>query len=252
MIDDDPLELDLVEAVLAPEGYTVVRATGGEEGVRLVRYEDPLVVLLDLRMPDMDGFEVAERLRAEPETASVPIIVLTHMEMNRADRDRLAGRVSHLAQKGQLDRAALVELVSRLAASHAARRRGCAMTVVLVVEDNPRNLKLVRDLLEHAGYRTLEASTAEQGLALASEHRPDLVLMDVQLPGMDGVQALARLRADPATNGDTCRSGDRVRHEATTARASSRPGSTATWRSRSASGRSPVRWRSCSDQSARA
>jgi two-component system cell cycle response regulator DivK len=75
------------------------------------------------------------------------------------------------------------------------------MTVVLIVEDNPRNLKLVRDLLEHAGYRTLEASTAEDGLALARAHRPDLVLMDVQLPGMDGVQALARLRADPATNG---------------------------------------------------
>ena len=75
------------------------------------------------------------------------------------------------------------------------------MTVVLIVEDNPRNLKLVRDLLEHSGYRTLEATTAEDGLALARARRPDLVLMDVQLPGMDGVQALARLRADPATNG---------------------------------------------------
>ena len=75
------------------------------------------------------------------------------------------------------------------------------MTVVLIVEDNARNLKLVRDVLEHVGYRTLEASTAEDGLALARAHRPDLVLMDVQLPGMDGVQALGRLRADPATNG---------------------------------------------------
>jgi two-component system, cell cycle response regulator DivK len=75
------------------------------------------------------------------------------------------------------------------------------MTVVLVVEDNPRNLKLVRDLLVHAGYGTLEATTAEDGLALARVQRPDLVLMDVQLPGMDGVQALARLRADPATSG---------------------------------------------------
>ena len=73
------------------------------------------------------------------------------------------------------------------------------MTLVLIVEDNPRNLKLVRDLLEHAGHRTLEAATAEDGLALARAHRPDLVLMDVQLPGMDGVEALARLRADPAT-----------------------------------------------------
>jgi two-component system cell cycle response regulator DivK len=75
------------------------------------------------------------------------------------------------------------------------------MTVILIVEDNPRNLKLARDLLDHAGYRTLEATSAEDGLALARAHRPDLVLMDVQLPGMDGLQALERLRADPATNG---------------------------------------------------
>ena len=75
------------------------------------------------------------------------------------------------------------------------------MTVVLIVEDNQRNLKLVRDLLEHAGYRTLAATNAEDGLALARARRPDLVLMDVQLPGMDGVQALERLRADPATSG---------------------------------------------------
>ena len=67
VIDDDPLDLDLVEAVLAPEGYKVVRAASGEEGVPLVRHEHPLVVLLDLRMPDMDGFEVAERLRADPD-----------------------------------------------------------------------------------------------------------------------------------------------------------------------------------------
>ena len=119
VIDDDPLDLDLVEAVLAPEGYTVVRAGSGEEGVRLVRHERPLVVLLDLRMPDMDGFEVAERLRADPETANVPIIVLTHMEMTRADRDRLAGRVSHLAQKGHVDRAKLVALVARVGAPDA-------------------------------------------------------------------------------------------------------------------------------------
>ena len=122
VIDDDPLDLDLVEALLAPEGYTVARAASGEEGVRLVRHEQPLVVLLDLRMPDMDGFEVAERLRADPATAGVPIIVLTHVEMTRAERDRLAGRVSHLAQKGHLDRAELVDLVARLGAAHAGEQ----------------------------------------------------------------------------------------------------------------------------------
>jgi len=73
--------------------------------------------------------------------------------------------------------------------------------VILIVEDNARNLKLVRDVLNHVGYRTLEAATAEDGLALAREERPGLVLMDIQLPGMDGVEALGRLRSDPATAG---------------------------------------------------
>jgi CheY-like chemotaxis protein len=70
---------------------------------------------------------------------------------------------------------------------------------VLIVEDNPRNRRLVRDVLAHAGFRTLEAETAEDGLELAQEHPPDLVLMDIQLPGIDGVEALGRLRADRRT-----------------------------------------------------
>jgi two-component system cell cycle response regulator DivK len=71
--------------------------------------------------------------------------------------------------------------------------------VILIIEDNPQNLKLARDILDHAGYRTLVAENAEAGIAIARVQRPDLVLMDVQLPGMDGVEALGRLRADSLT-----------------------------------------------------
>jgi two-component system, cell cycle response regulator DivK len=71
--------------------------------------------------------------------------------------------------------------------------------LILVVEDNQKNLKLVRDLLQLKGYRTLEAETAEEGLALAADHCPQLILMDIQLPDLDGVAALNRLRAEPRT-----------------------------------------------------
>jgi two-component system cell cycle response regulator DivK len=71
--------------------------------------------------------------------------------------------------------------------------------LILIVEDNEKNLKLLRDLLQFKGYRTLEAGTAEVGIALASAHRPDLILMDIQLPGMDGLAALGRLKAEPST-----------------------------------------------------
>ncbi len=73
------------------------------------------------------------------------------------------------------------------------------MGTILIVEDNPRNMKLVRDVLTVKGHTTIEATTAEDGIALAAERRPDLVLMDIQLPGMSGIEALAVLRANPDT-----------------------------------------------------
>jgi two-component system cell cycle response regulator DivK len=75
------------------------------------------------------------------------------------------------------------------------------MSLILIVEDNEKNMKLVRDVLQVKGYRTLEAGSAEDGIALARAHKPDLVLMDIQLPGMNGIEALGVLRADPGTAG---------------------------------------------------
>lgn len=73
------------------------------------------------------------------------------------------------------------------------------MSLVLIIEDNDRNLELVRDILQAKGYRTLEAGTAEDGLEIARGQAPDLILMDIQLPGMSGIEALKVLRDDPAT-----------------------------------------------------
>ena len=73
------------------------------------------------------------------------------------------------------------------------------MSLILIVEDNDKNLKLVRDVLQVKGYDTIEAGTGEDGVRLAGERHPDLILMDIQLPGMSGIDALRVLRANPAT-----------------------------------------------------
>jgi two-component system, cell cycle response regulator DivK len=73
------------------------------------------------------------------------------------------------------------------------------MSLILIVEDNDKNLKLVRDVLQVKGYATIEAGTAEDGIVLARERKPDLILMDIQLPGMNGIEAIGVLRADPST-----------------------------------------------------
>jgi len=75
------------------------------------------------------------------------------------------------------------------------------MSLILIVEDNERNLKLVRDVLQVKGFSTIEAGTAEIGIELAAERKPDLILMDIQLPGMNGIDALKVLRGNPATAG---------------------------------------------------
>ncbi len=74
-----------------------------------------------------------------------------------------------------------------------------ANELILIIEDNPKNLKLVRDTLQVKGYRTIETETGEEGVRMAQERRPALILMDIQLPGISGIETLQQLRADPAT-----------------------------------------------------
>jgi DNA-binding response OmpR family regulator len=120
-IDDDPAALDLVEAALVPAGWSVVRASGGQDGVDAVRRSRPDVVILDLLMPGLDGFAVVERLRSDPELADVPIIVMTAKDLSRIDRARLEGNVNHLAAKGALRHDELAALVERTGRRHAQR-----------------------------------------------------------------------------------------------------------------------------------
>ncbi|MBA3331606.1 MAG: response regulator [Actinobacteria bacterium] len=122
-IDDDPMAIELIEAVLAPEGYAVLKATGGEAGVDLARRERPALVILDLMMPEVDGFAVVERLRADPATSEIPIVVLTAKTMTPEEKARVNGRIAHLAEKGTFDRAGFVGLVRRLCPTPADRER---------------------------------------------------------------------------------------------------------------------------------
>jgi signal transduction histidine kinase/CheY-like chemotaxis protein len=102
-IDDDPLAIELVRANLEPEGWTVLGAATGQKGLALIRERQPSAVLLDLLMPGMDGFEVVEALRAEPDTKSIPVVILTSKSMTRQDKERLQGRITYVARKTEFD-----------------------------------------------------------------------------------------------------------------------------------------------------
>ena len=110
-IDDDPLAIELVRASLEPEGWTVLGAATGQKGLALIRERQPSAVLLDLLMPGMDGFEVVEALRADPDTKSVPVVILTSKSMTQQDKERLQGRITYVARKTEFDLSGLASLL---------------------------------------------------------------------------------------------------------------------------------------------
>jgi signal transduction histidine kinase/DNA-binding response OmpR family regulator/CHASE3 domain sensor protein len=110
-VDDEPSALDLMDRVLGPRGFTVIRATTGADAVRLANLESPAAIVLDLMMPGMSGFEVVTALKAKPETADIPILVVTSKDLTFAEKGELNGSVAKVLQKGSL---ASVDIVTWL------------------------------------------------------------------------------------------------------------------------------------------
>ena len=108
LVDDEPDNLDFLEGVLGPAGMTVIRASGGQEGIEKARTESPNLVLLDLMMPDVTGFDVVEALRAEEATRTIPIVVLTAKQLTDEDKNQLNGYVSGVFERKSLAGAELI------------------------------------------------------------------------------------------------------------------------------------------------
>jgi DNA-binding response OmpR family regulator len=113
-VDDDPLALELLRASLEPAGFAVLTAGDGTEGLEMARLARPDLIILDLMMPEMDGFAMVEALRTDARTATIPIIVLTSKTMTADEKALLNGRISHLARKGDFNRTDFLALVRGL------------------------------------------------------------------------------------------------------------------------------------------
>jgi CheY-like chemotaxis protein len=113
VVDDDPKAVELVAVRLAAIGATVLRANGGEEAIDLARTQLPGLIVLDLMMPSVNGFEVVEALRERAETARIPVIVMTAQRVTAEDRERLDGSVTAIMEKGHFDRARFTAEVRR-------------------------------------------------------------------------------------------------------------------------------------------
>ena len=182
VIDDDPAVRDLLARSLDKRGFGVAAAASGEDGLRLAKQLKPKAILLDVLMPVMDGWAVLSALKADPDLADIPVIMLSmvddkNMGFALGATDYLSKPIDHLR-------------LSAILRQHA----GPGHPVVLIVEDEAATRDLLRRLLEREACTVLEADNGRQGLACVRDRQPDLILLDLMMPEMDGFEFVEELR----------------------------------------------------------
>ena len=201
IVDDSPANLKLARVALEAEGYEVRTAADGEEAWRMLGSFTPSSILMDLQLPGLDGFELTQRIKADPALQHVPIIAVTAYAM-KGDRERAlaVGCDGYISKP--LDPILLPQLVANHLPGGAPNRRAgepreADQATILVIEDNPTTRKLIRVALESDGHRICEAAEAQSALNWLERHQPQLIIQDLMLPDMDGLELVQRLRALP-------------------------------------------------------
>jgi adenylate cyclase len=185
VIDDDATARELIADHLKAEGFSVVTAAGGVEGLKLAKELRPTAITLDVMMPDLDGWSVLAALRQDPELAEIPVIMITIVDEHR--RGIALGAAGYLTKP--IDRERLHRLVSRF-------RAPVPPTRVLLVEDDAVQRERMRGWLEGPQWAVREAENGREALNRIQESKPDVILLDLMMPEMDGFAVVAALQKE--------------------------------------------------------
>ena len=183
VIDDDPTVCDLMRRFFGKEGFRIEGATRGEEGLRLVKHLRPDAIILDVVMPGMDGWAVLSALKADPELAAIPVIVVTILT------DKGMGYA--LGASDYLTKPVDWEELSIVLNKHRHDHPSCR---ALIVEDDVTTREILRRTLERSGWMVTEAENGHVALERVGENSLQVILLDLMMPGMDGFEFITKLR----------------------------------------------------------
>jgi CheY-like chemotaxis protein/methyl-accepting chemotaxis protein len=188
IIDDEPEVQKMLKSYLEEAGYAVAAAHSGREGVLLAREIRPFAIILDIFMPEMDGWEVLRRLKSFEETSDIPVLIVSVS----SDRETGAalGAAGYLMKPVQPHH--LLAEIKKIPVGRDVHR-------ILVVDDDPVIRLTLESILNGQGYSVIHADSGEEAIRLAKEARPDAAILDLVMPGMDGFETLERLKSSPQT-----------------------------------------------------
>ena len=186
VIDDDATARELIAHNLQVAGFSAVTASGGLEGLRLAKELRPVAITLDVMMPDLDGWSVLAALRQDTELAEIPVIMVTILDEQR--RATSLGAAGYLTKP--IDQHTLQRMMGRF-------RTSARPTRILLVEDDALQRELMREWLVGEQWMVHEAGNGREALALLRANKPDVILLDLMMPEMDGFQIVAALQEEP-------------------------------------------------------
>lgn len=192
VIDDDPVARDLLRRHLVKEGFEVITAVNGQEGLKIAAERQPDAITLDVLLPSMDGWAVLSAMKEDPTLADIPVIIVTMVEQKQIGF--ALGAADYLLKP--IDKQQLLQILERYRT--VASPMFSSEPSVLIVEDDPA----IRDLMERAlskeGWEVAVAENGRVALTQLEQHRSDLILLDLMMPEMDGFQFVEELRQRPA------------------------------------------------------
>ncbi|MEW6567843.1 MAG: response regulator [Chloroflexota bacterium] len=193
IVDDDPDIVEGIKTVLETRDYRLATARDGLECMERIRQEAPDLVILDMLMPRMDGFAVIRELRSDPKYAGLPVIILTTVIEDAAYRRYELETGVRMDVQDYIEKPTPpAELLRRVSAI-------VEQPYLIVADDDPDILEAISTVLADQPYRLATARDGRQCLDLVRKHPPDLLLLDLLMPKMDGFAVIRELRSDPAT-----------------------------------------------------
>lgn len=205
LVEDTEAIIIQMKDMLTAQGYTIAVARNGAEALEQIGNKVPDAMILDLMMPEVDGFEVLKRVREQEKAEHLPVIILTAKYVTKQELAFLKNNgIIQLIQKGDIDKDQLLRAVNSMMTTPEVKETEKPVKKqpqnhpsdtprVMVVEDNADNMLTIKVLLKEK-YQIIEALDGRSVTELALEHRPHLILMDIALPGKNGIDALADLR----------------------------------------------------------
>ena len=187
VIDDDLNVLDVMRRFLSKEGFDVLTAQGGREGLTLARELHPSLITLDVLMPKLDGWHVLTELKLIPELASIPVIMLTIVD--ERSKGYALGASEYITKP--IDWTRLRAVLHHLSGSPSRKD-------ILLIEDDEQTRRLLASRLAAEGWRIVEAENGREGLKRLAQRRPSLILLDLMMPEMDGFEFIEALRSNVA------------------------------------------------------